>query len=414
MNPDLVALRRHRETFADADFRHDKAILERELAAHLADAVGDLLRRAQHVAGEVLADEQLDLVGPERFLDRVLGFLASGPRASLRPRSKRRRPPAPRAAWIDALAARYAGEDTTERRRTYVAGNAGAGRPQRRRGQSLPGAEIWKNGSWATEKKKQIPISSHQAVDAILDQVFASNPMHPAHHYRIHLWDEEKAARALVSASKCGQTSPGIAHMWHMPGHIYSKLHRYADAAWQQEASARVDHAHMIRDRVMPDQIHNYAHNNEWLIRNLAFLGRVNDALSLATNMIELPRHPKYNTPTSGAAPSTDTSGWWTYWCNMSAGRPPGLCQCAIRLPATDDAEKLKRLRDAGAGLVRARQSRARGPADCGGRGIARPGGARPAMPPPTRRKPRPEPTRSRTRRYPRRWPRRWPDSAPS
>ncbi len=84
--------------------------------------------------------------------------------------------------------------------------------------------------------------------------------------------------------------------MWHMSGHIYSKLHRYADAAWQQEASARVDHAQMMRDGVLPDQIHNYAHNNEWLIRNLAYLGRVDDGIALAKNMISLPRHPKYNT----------------------------------------------------------------------------------------------------------------------
>ncbi len=150
--------------------------------------------------------------------------------------------------------------------------------------------QVWKNGSWMTDSKKQIPISSHQAVDALLDQVFAAQPMHPAHHYRIHLWDEEKAVRALTAASLCGQASPGIAHMWHMPGHTYSKLHRYADAAWQQEASARVDHAHMMRDSVLPDQIHNYSHNNEWLIRNLAFLGRVHDAIDLAKNMIELPR----------------------------------------------------------------------------------------------------------------------------
>ena len=81
--------------------------------------------------------------------------------------------------------------------------------------------------------------------------------------------------------------------MWHMPGHTYSKLKRYQDAAWQQEASARVDHAHMMRDRVMPDQIHNFAHNNEWLTRNLNYLGRVNDAVALAKNMIELPRHRK-------------------------------------------------------------------------------------------------------------------------
>jgi hypothetical protein len=72
--------------------------------------------------------------------------------------------------------------------------------------------------------------------------------------------------------------------MWHMPGHTYSRLHRYADAAWQQEASARVDHAHMVRDQVMPDQIHNYAHNNEWLIRDLIFIGRVGEATDLAKN----------------------------------------------------------------------------------------------------------------------------------
>ena len=98
------------------------------------------------------------------------------------------------------------------------------------------------------------------------------------------------------SAAKCGQSAPGIAHMWHMGGHIFSKLKRYNDAAWQQEASARVDHAHMMRDRVLPDQIHNFAHNNEWLVLNLNNVGRVRDAISLAANMIELPRHPKYNT----------------------------------------------------------------------------------------------------------------------
>ncbi|MCH9654597.1 MAG: redoxin domain-containing protein [Planctomycetes bacterium] len=138
--------------------------------------------------------------------------------------------------------------------------------------------------------------TSYIAAEALLQDIFAKNPMHPAHHYRIHLWDHRKPETALTSAAKCGQSSPGIAHMWHMPGHIYSRLKRYEDAVWQQEASARVDHAHMMRDSVMPDQIHNYAHNNEWLIRNLIFIGRVQDAVALAKNMISLPQHPKYNT----------------------------------------------------------------------------------------------------------------------
>ena len=75
-----------------------------------------------------------------------------------------------------------------------------------------------------------------------------------------------------------------------MPGHTFSNLQRYADAAWQQEASARVDHAYMIASRVLPDQIHNFAHNNDWLVKNLGYVGRVHDGVDLAKNMIELPR----------------------------------------------------------------------------------------------------------------------------
>jgi peroxiredoxin len=145
--------------------------------------------------------------------------------------------------------------------------------------------QYWQNGE----------IQSPFAINGLLSDIFHSNPKHPAHHFRIHLWDYKKDQLALDAAAKCGPSAPGIAHMWHMPGHTYSRLHRYADAAWQQEASARVDHAHMQRDQILPDQIHNYAHNNEWLIRDLQLIGRVREAIDLAKNMIELPRHPKFN-----------------------------------------------------------------------------------------------------------------------
>ena len=144
-------------------------------------------------------------------------------------------------------------------------------------------------------RRDSLPVVSYHAASALLDEIFSDNAQHPAHHYRIHLWDYRKPEKALEGAAWCGPSAPSIAHMWHMPGHIYSRLKRYEDACYQQEASARVDHAHMMRDRVMPDQIHNFAHNNEWLIRNLIFVGRVNDALDLAKNMTELPRHPEYN-----------------------------------------------------------------------------------------------------------------------
>lgn len=161
--------------------------------------------------------------------------------------------------------------------------------------------KIWDNGG-------RLKISSHTATEALTQQVLASKPLHPVHHARIHFWNYEADRRALDAAAKCGQGSPGIAHMWHMPGHTYSALHRYHDAAWQQEASARVDHAYMVRNRVLPDQIHNFSHNNDWLVKNLNYLGRVEDALALAKNMVELPRHPRFNNLEKGTNTSSTLS----------------------------------------------------------------------------------------------------------
>lgn len=197
--------------------------------------------------------------------------------------------------------------------------------------------QLWSN------RYSDIPITSYVAIDSILQQVFALNPKHPSHHYRIHLWDYKDAATAVSSASICGQTTPGIAHMWHMPGHIFSRLKRYDDAVWQQEASARTDHAHMMRDRLLPDQIHNYAHNNEWCIRNLLHIGRVEDAINLSKNMTENPRHPRYNSLTRrgssyyGRARLFTTLYMYERWQDMI-----DLSQTPYLEETTNEMEKIK------------------------------------------------------------------------
>ena len=196
-------------------------------------------------------------------------------------------------------------------------------------------------------KNASIPVS-YLASNALMEQVLAVEPLHPVHHYRIHLWDREKPEKALDSAAQCGQASPAIAHMWHMPGHIYSRLKRYGDAAWQQEASARVDHAQMIRDRLLPDQIHNFAHNNEWFIRNLIHVGRARESIDLSKNMISLPRHPKYNTLSRsgstryGRMRLFQTLSQFELW-----DRTIELCNSPILEPteiAKDQIERLRRL----------------------------------------------------------------------
>ena len=58
----------------------------------------------------------------------------------------------------------------------------------------------------------------------------------------------------------------------------------------------------MIRDRVMPFEIHNYAHNNQWLCTSLSHIGRVRDAIAVARNLVEQPRDPQKNGPNDGGS----------------------------------------------------------------------------------------------------------------
>lgn len=130
----------------------------------------------------------------------------------------------------------------------------------------------------------------------LLRTILKSDPMHPVNHAVIHIVDEgNNPEPAYDSAEVSGESAPSIAHMWHMPAHTYSAAKRYPEAAWQMEAALRTDHARMMRDHIIPDQVHLYAHNSEWLIRTLSMLGRLNDARRIARQMIELPRHPLFN-----------------------------------------------------------------------------------------------------------------------
>jgi peroxiredoxin len=254
--------------------------------------------------------------------------------------------------WIDALDEYYREakdkkkDSDRDRRRQYIRRleNIVHEYPDDLEAKAFLICQIWLNSD------KGLAINSHEAVDALISDVLDYEPNHPVHHYRIHLWDDEKPSRALGSAALCGPAAPGIAHMWHMPGHTYSKLTRYADAAWQQEASSRVDHRQMTVNRVLPDQIHNYAHNQEWLIRDLVYLGRARQAIELAKNMIELPRHPRFNTVTGkgssyyGRLRLIEALERFELWDELIA-----LADTDYLEPTDDRGEQLKRLRMLGA-----------------------------------------------------------------
>jgi peroxiredoxin len=154
--------------------------------------------------------------------------------------------------------------------------------------------EVWRLW-YRLEASQASNTEIHGALD-LAATILKANPTHPINHAVIHICNMTSTeSRALDSADNCGPSAPSIGHMWHMPTHIYFTLHRYPQAAWQLEASIRTEHARQIHDRVIPDQSVFYAHNNEWLVRTLLYMGRVGDARRTAQHMIDLPRHPQFN-----------------------------------------------------------------------------------------------------------------------
>lgn len=211
--------------------------------------------------------------------------------------------------YIEALEGRYRDKaDAKARRQAWLVGLEAVVQeaPDDLEARTWLCMVTWENSG------KDDGIGSRQAIDLVLESAIATAPLHPgAHHYTIHLWDSVKQEQALASAARYAEAAPGIAHAWHMPGHTYTGLKRYRDAAYQQEGSARVDHAMMLRERVMPFEIHNYAHNNQWLCTSLSHIGRVRDALSVARDLVEQPRDPQKNNATDGGSPQRSGRARW-------------------------------------------------------------------------------------------------------
>jgi tetratricopeptide (TPR) repeat protein len=77
-----------------------------------------------------------------------------------------------------------------------------------------------------------------------LERVLNVNPDHPgACHLFIHAVEASAPARALPCAERLAALMPGAGHIVHMPGHIYIRVGRYADAIRLNEHAVHADGA---------------------------------------------------------------------------------------------------------------------------------------------------------------------------
>ncbi|MEE2887949.1 MAG: tetratricopeptide repeat protein [Planctomycetota bacterium] len=132
-------------------------------------------------------------------------------------------------------------------------------------------------------------------LDAQLDQVFAQSPYHPAHLYRMLLWEAEDPSRAKASAKRVTEIAPANGNMWYWAGRIFTALNQPRQAIPYLEQGLRADHVHMQRFYMMPYEVFHYGRSLETTVRTLVEDGRGQDALDLARHAFAMPRHPRFN-----------------------------------------------------------------------------------------------------------------------
>lgn len=134
--------------------------------------------------------------------------------------------------------------------------------------------------------------------DLLLKEIIAKAPDHPgAHHYRIHIWDGPDGMQALDSAARYGQIAPQVGHALHMPGHTYSGVGMWHEAAIAMDAATRAEQRYMHDRMVFPFNTWNYAHNRNYLSYIQEQLGMAEAAISGARQVMAAPLDPKYNNP---------------------------------------------------------------------------------------------------------------------
>ena len=157
-------------------------------------------------------------------------------------------------ALIGALASRYGPDPTLERLAldSAYAGEMAAvveAHPDDLDAQTLYAASLMNLNAWnywSGEYDSRIPNPGTEEILDELEAVLFQNPDHPgACHYFIHAVEAAYPERAVACADRLAALMPGAGHIVHMPGHIYIRVGRYADAVTANEHAVHQDEAYI-------------------------------------------------------------------------------------------------------------------------------------------------------------------------
>jgi peroxiredoxin len=151
---------------------------------------------------------------------------------------------------------------------------------------------------------------SRYGAELMIREILAKQPDHPgAHHYRIHNWDYHEPEQALESARRYGEIVPGIGHALHMPGHIFSIVGMWNEAAISMDAATRCEKQYMKDQLTFPFNNWNYGHNLTYLAYIQEQLGMEKAATFSSRQLIDAPLDPQANLDSPRSSHSYGISG---------------------------------------------------------------------------------------------------------
>jgi predicted Zn-dependent protease len=141
---------------------------------------------------------------------------------------------------------------------------------------------------WTAEKQ---PRPQTQAMLDVLDRVNARNAKHAgACHLWIHAVEAAYPKRAEACADRLAALMPGAGHIVHMPGHIYIRVGRWADAIEANRHAVHADETYLEGPQVSREGIYPqgyYPHNYHFMSFAASMAGNGETALYAARKVVE-------------------------------------------------------------------------------------------------------------------------------
>lgn len=196
-------------------------------------------------------------------------------------------------AYIEALNARYSGEEEPDRKALDRAYARAMEEVVKRYPDDLDAAALYAEAlmdlrPWNYWTRDGKPYAETPEILRVLESVMERDPNHPgAIHFYIHAVEATKPELAEAGADRLRTLVPGAGHLVHMPSHIYRRVGRYADASDTNVKAIGADEDYITQCRaqgIYP--LAYYPHNIHFLWDSATMEGRSEVAIDAAHKVV--------------------------------------------------------------------------------------------------------------------------------